>query len=111
MQYSLIESWSKRSKSLFVIGDPDQSIYAFRGSSGRCFQRLAEDFPDAIEIRLKENYRSTSEILACALPVIEKNPGASRILNANKGSGSDVRVVTAFDDFSEGIFIAKKLRK
>lgn len=111
VQYALIKSWSKCSKSLFVIGDPDQSIYAFRGSSGRCFQRLADDFPDAIEIRLKENYRSTSEILACALPVIEKNPGASRILNANQGSGPDVRVVTAFDDFSEGIFIAKEIAK
>ena len=45
VQYQLVRAWS-RGGDLFVIGDPDQSIYGFRGASGRCFQRLCEDVPD-----------------------------------------------------------------
>ncbi|MFN2772786.1 UvrD-helicase domain-containing protein, partial [Escherichia coli] len=45
MQYALVQSWSRNGKSLFVIGDPDQSIYGFRGASGQCFRRLTADRP------------------------------------------------------------------
>ena len=65
-QYALVNAWSRGGESLFVIGDPDQSIYGFRGASGACFQRLREDRPALREIRLVENYRSTPEVLqAC----------------------------------------------
>ena len=51
-----------------MIGDPDQSIYGFRGSDAACFDRLREDFPELHTIRLEENYRSTRQILAASSP-------------------------------------------
>ena len=108
-QYHLVHAWSGGGKSLFVIGDPDQSIYGFRGASSRCFQRLMEDFPGLCEIRLVENYRSAPEILRAALPVIEKNPGGPRPLTPNRPSGAAVRLIQAADDFAEGVFIAKEI--
>ncbi len=110
-QYELVRIWSKAAKSLFVIGDPDQSIYGFRGASSHCFNRLMEDFTEAIEIRLKQNYRSTPEIISAAIPVIEKNPGGPRELSTNKDSGMKVRLMQAPDDFSEGVFIAKEISR
>ena len=108
-QYALLRAWSRDAESLFVIGDPDQSIYGFRGANGRCFERLAEDFPDTRQIRLTENYRSTPEILSAAAPVIEKNSGSSRRLLPNRPSGIAVRLVQAPDDFAEAVFIAKEI--
>ena len=111
VQYSLVCAWSEGNKSLFVIGDPDQSIYGFRGVSGNCFHRLAEDFPGTEEIRLLENYRSTPEILQASLPIISKNPGGVRELLPNRPSGLKVRFIQADDDFAEGIFIAKEISR
>lgn len=108
-QYRLTLAWSAHGKSLFVIGDPDQSIYGFRGATGRCFERLAEDRPGLRTLRLAENYRSAPEVLRAALPVIEKNPGGSRELRARRPAGVPVRLVTAEDDFSEADFIAQEV--
>ncbi len=107
IQYALIRRWKQ--KNLFVIGDPDQSIYGFRGATGRCFQRLTVDYPETQEIRLLENYRSTPEILAAAVPVIERNPGGARTIVPNRAAGAAVRLVQTADDYSEGIFIAKEI--
>lgn len=109
IQYVLVQNWSKGGKSLFVIGDPDQSIYGFRGATGRCFQRLREDCPQTREIRLKENYRSTPEVIGAALPLIAHNPGEERALVPNLTSGRPVRLARAGDDYAEGIWIAKEI--
>lgn len=109
MQYALLRSWSQGGKSLFVIGDPDQSIYGFRGANGRCFERLLADFPDTQVIRLVENYRSSPEILQAALQVIEKNPGGSRECVPNCHSSGPVRLMEAEDVFSEAVLIAKEI--
>lgn len=111
VQYQLIRLWSQKGKSLFVIGDPDQSIYGFRGSQARCFERLQADFPTYREIRLVQNYRSTPEILACALPVISHNPGEERMLRANRESGVPVRQMENPSDLSEGIAVAKEINQ
>ncbi len=108
-QYALVRAWIRGGKSLFVIGDPDQSIYGFRGAVGQCFQRLGEDLPQLREIRLTDNYRSTPEVLEAALPVIEKNSGGPRAIRPFRGSGMAVRLVRTGDDFGEGIFIAKEI--
>lgn len=109
VQYQLVRAWSRGGKSLFVIGDPDQSIYGFRGAAGRCFQQLAGDEPGLRTIRLEENYRSAPAVLAAALPVIGGNPGGPRILRPHRPAGPPVRLVQAADDFAEGIFIAKEI--
>ena len=90
IQYQLLWSWS-RSGELFVIGDPDQSIYGFRGADCRCFQRLQEERSDVKEIHLTENYRSAPAILDTALAVIGHNPGGSRTLTPHCPSGPAVR--------------------
>lgn len=110
VQYELVRAWS-RTGHLFVIGDPDQSIYGFRGAGGRCFERLAEELPDTQVIRLVENYRSAPEILHASTAVIAHNPGQARVLSPNRPAGPAVRLVTAPDDFSEGIFIAKEIAR
>ena len=107
-QYQLVRSWS-RNGDLFVIGDPDQSIYGFRGASGRCFQRLHEDVANVKEIRLTENYRSAPAILEAALAVIAHNPGGDRTLVPHRPAGPPVRLVQAADGFSEAVFIAKEI--
>ena len=109
MQYDLVRAWSRGGKSLFVIGDPDQSIYGFRGASGRCFQRLTEELPQARVIRLEENYRSAPAILEAALSVIAHNGGAPRRLTPTRPAGPAVRLVEAGDDFAEAVFVAKEI--
>ena len=111
LQFRLVQAWNRNGKSLFVIGDPDQSIYGFRGSDAHCFARLEESFPAMRSIRLLKNYRSTPEILRCALPVISENEGSQRLLKAQHPSGALVRCVTAESDLSEGIYIAKEINR
>ena len=111
LQYRLISEWSKEGKGLFVIGDPDQSIYGFRGSDSRCFDRLKEDNPSVREIRLINNYRSTPEILGCALPVISKNPGEERVLEAQRPKGAPVHLFSSSSDLYEAIAVAKEINR
>ena len=111
LQYQLVRQWSQGGKSLFVIGDPDQSIYGFRGAQGRCFDRLREDLPQLRTIRLTENYRSTPEILSCALSAIAPNPGEGRVLHPNREGGPRVRLVEADSEMAEGIFLAKEISR
>ncbi len=111
MQYRLLRAWNRLGRSLFVIGDPDQSIYAFRGSDPACFSRLAEDNPQLRTIHLTENYRSTPEILECALAVIRHNGGEERVLHAAGHSGAKVRLVHTGSDRAEAVFVAREINR
>ncbi len=102
-QYRLVRAWSA-SGSLFVIGDPDQSIYGFRGADGKCFQRLRAERPELREIRLVENYRSHAGGAGGCRPRDRENPGGCRRLRPNRPSGPAVRMVRSPDAFSEGVF-------
>jgi len=70
-QYQLIRLLSPPGNDLFVIGDPEQSIYGFRGSNVQYFQNFIDDYPDAAVIHLKQNYRSTQTILDASFQVIQ----------------------------------------
>ena len=109
MQYQLLSAWSKGGRQLFVIGDPDQSIYGFRGANAACFTRLQSDRPQTAVVRLVQNYRSTPEIIGSALPVISQNEGGIRFLQAQQPSGTKVRIVTAASELAEGIYLAKQI--
>lgn len=111
VQYQLICRWGTEGRGLFVIGDPDQSIYGFRGADADGFQRLCKDFPDTRVIHLEKNYRSSPEILNCALPVINKNPGAARILQPVCKQGIRTRLVSSINDLSEAVFIAGEINR
>ena len=111
VQYRLLRAWSQQGKEVFAIGDPDQSIYGFRGSDAHCFERLFRDFPSLKTIDLVNNYRSTPEILSASLSVISQNPGAERILHPQLAHGDPVRLLTAPNDFSEAVFVAKEINR
>ena len=111
LQHQLIYAWAQGNQSLFVIGDPDQSIYGFRGSDPQCFARLRQHYPALRTISLVQNYRSTPQVLACALPVVECNDGMVRTLHAQRPDGEPVRLYTAQSDLAEGIFIAKEINR
>ncbi len=109
-QYELIRLWLGEEGRLFAIGDPDQAIYSFRGAASDCFSMLAADYPDALTVRLTKNYRSTPEVIDCALNVVSHNSGA-RVLEACKPSGAAVRLVDCASELSEGIFVAKEIAR
>lgn len=111
LQYRLMKEWGRGGKELFVIGDPDQSIYGFRGCDSRCFARLAEDYPQLETIRLEENYRSSPDILHAALGMVSQNEGGERRMTARKKTGLPVRIVTAEDEWREAIFVAKEINR
>ena len=108
VQHKLVEHWSRKGRTLFVIGDPDQAIYGFRGAQADCFDRLISSRPETQLIRLEENYRSTPQIVQAALHVIRHNPGMERVLHANQKDGPKIRFMEAPDSFSEAVWIAKE---
>lgn len=108
IQYELIKEWNKGGKSLFVIGDPDQSIYGFRGSSSKYFEQLAKDFKTVKKIRLKENYRSTPEIVHCGLSALKRQKDS---LIPQQKSGEQVHLITTENSFEEAVFIAKEINR
>ena len=110
-QLALVAHWSAQGKTLFVIGDPDQAIYGFRGADADCFAKLMHSRPDTRVITLKRNYRSTPQVLDVALRAISGNPGDRRALLPVCAPGAQVRVVEAPDPFSEGIWIAKEIAR
>lgn len=115
LQYRLVREWSRGGKELFVIGDPDQSIYGFRGCDPKVFSRLGGERPDLVPIRLEENYRSAPPILNAALGLISHNPGRPRRMKAMAGHAErpapPVRIVSAEDERREAIFVAKEITR
>lgn len=73
-QYLLVSLLANKYKNLCAIGDPDQSIYAFRGADIRNILEFKKEYPQAISIALEQNYRSTQPILSAANAVIAVNP-------------------------------------
>ena len=111
VQYALIQKWNSNGRELFVIGDPDQAIYGFRGADARCFDRLWTQYPNTHRITLENNYRSAPQIVNCAMSVISKNPGGERCLRSCVSDGPLVRMVTASSQMSEAIFVAREINR
>ena len=95
---------------LTVVGDSDQSIYAFRGADIRNIVEFEKDYPNARTIKLEQNYRSTQTILSAANAVIEKNPDrpVKRLWTA-EGDGEKIIGYVAENEHEEARFIAEEI--
>jgi len=95
---------------LAVVGDADQSIYAFRGATIRNIVEFEQDYPDARTILLEQNYRSTQTILLAANSVIAKNPDRRpKNLWTDSGDGAKIVGYVADSEHDEAAFIARQI--
>ncbi|MEU3353360.1 DNA helicase PcrA [Streptomyces sp. NPDC037389] len=95
---------------LCVVGDADQSIYAFRGATIRNILQFEEDYPDATTILLEQNYRSTQTILSAANAVIERNQNRRpKNLWTQAGAGSTITGYVADTEHDEAQFVADEI--
>ncbi|MGW7067808.1 DNA helicase PcrA [Streptomyces sp. NPDC054855] len=95
---------------LCVVGDADQSIYAFRGATIRNILQFEEDYPDATTILLEQNYRSTQTILTAANAVIERNESRRpKNLWTNAGAGAGITGYVADTEHDEAQFVADEI--
>ncbi|MGL4745389.1 MAG: DNA helicase PcrA [Dermatophilaceae bacterium] len=95
---------------LVVVGDADQSIYAFRGATIRNIEEFEHDYPDARSILLEQNYRSTQTILRAANAVIARNQGRRpKNLWTDSGSGAPVVGYVGDNEHDEASFVARTI--
>src|ERR671917_2642873 len=109
-QYRLLQLLADKHRNVFAVGDPDQSIYAFRGADIRNVLEFERDFGGAQVIPLEQNYRSTNRILRAANAVIEHNRERKpKNLWSDLGSGEPVRVLEVEDEHAEARFVAGEI--
>ena len=102
VQYQLISLLSKRDRNLCVIGDPDQSIYAFRGADIRNILEFRNEYPDAVSIKLERNYRSTQQVLDAADGVIAANPNRpEKKMWTDRKDGTKIKLEEVMDERRE----------
>ncbi|GAA3842193.1 DNA helicase PcrA [Saccharothrix violaceirubra] len=95
---------------LCVVGDADQSIYAFRGATIRNIEEFERDYPQATTILLEQNYRSTQNILTAANAVISRNPGRrDKRLWSDLGEGEKIVGYVADNEHDEAAFVANEI--
>src|SRR4051794_36514539 len=109
-QYRLLQLLTSEHRNICVVGDPDQSVYGFRGADIRNILEFESDFPDAKMIALEQNYRSTNTILQAANHVISNNRERKpKELWSELGEGYPARVVEVEDEDAEARFIASEI--
>jgi DNA helicase-2/ATP-dependent DNA helicase PcrA len=106
-QYRLLQLLAQKNMNLMAVGDPDQSIYAFRGADISNILDFERDFPGTRTIALEQNYRSTNAILEAANHVIVNNRERKpKELWSELGEGEPVRVIEVEDEHAEARFVA-----
>ena len=109
-QFRLVSILAERHQRIAVVGDQDQSIYAFRGADIRNIAEFEQDFPDTRVITLEQNYRSTQTILDAANAVIDRNTGRKpKRLWSELGSGVPVAVVETEDEHAEARYVSGEI--
>jgi DNA helicase-2/ATP-dependent DNA helicase PcrA len=111
-QYLLIRRLAETYRNLCVVGDPDQSIYKWRGADLRNILDFEQDFPEATTVRLEQNYRSTQIILDAASAVIQQNRNRKdKRLWTDRAGGQPIVYFRGNDDIEEADFIAQVARE
>jgi DNA helicase-2/ATP-dependent DNA helicase PcrA len=105
-QYTLLRHLASYHNNLFVVGDTDQSIYAWRGADYRNVLRFESDFPETQVILLEQNYRSTQRILDVAMAVIDRNSQRTpKRLFTERGHGEKILLHQTYDDREEAAYV------
>lgn len=112
VQYKLTKLLAARHHNICVVGDADQSIYAWRGADIRNILDFEKDYPDAQIIKLEQNYRSTQYILDAANAVIENNSGRKKkSLWTDNGKGTKPVYYEASDEKDEARFVVERMQE
>lgn len=113
-QYKLVRLLAGDRANLGIIGDPDQSIYGFRGSDVACFKWFMKDFPDFKTILLRKNYRSTRTILEISTQIIKKNTeliegGCRQATYSDLMGDRQIHILQVATENAEAVAIGKKI--
>jgi DNA helicase-2/ATP-dependent DNA helicase PcrA len=109
-QYKLVQQIAGEHRNLCVVGDPDQSIYAWRGADIRNILDFESDYPDAQVVVLERNYRSTQPILTGASAVVANNVDRkSKDLFTEQTGGEPIEVHEALDDRGEAQYVVRQI--
>lgn len=111
-QYEMVRLLTAQSRNLCVVGDDDQSIYGWRGADIRNILDFEKDYPDAVVIKLEQNYRSTANILDAANQIIAHNAGRKeKALWTEEDAGDLISVYEAMDEREESAFIVDEMQR
>jgi DNA helicase-2/ATP-dependent DNA helicase PcrA len=109
-QYLILRLLTSEHRNICCVGDPDQSVYRFRGANIRNILDFENDFPGTKVVRLEQNYRSTKRILSLAAAVIEHNvQRKEKTLWTENVEGERARLYRAWDEHEEANFVAQTL--
>jgi len=111
IQFELVKLLSEVHNSLYIVGDPDQSIYGWRGAQDKVLLNFDQEFSEVETITLEQNYRSTQTILDAANMLIQHN--TSRLpknLFTNEAKGNAIQIFEASDEKNEADFVAIKIK-
>ncbi|MGE5573905.1 MAG: UvrD-helicase domain-containing protein [Bacteroidota bacterium] len=111
VQYQLVKALAGDGANLFVIGDPDQAIYGFRGADHRFFAQLAADFPSAASFHLTLNYRSTSTIVRAANAVIGGANASAAAEQERQPGGQQLRYIAAEGPQAEARAVVREIER
>jgi DNA helicase-2/ATP-dependent DNA helicase PcrA len=112
VQYVLVSALAELHRNLFVVGDPDQSIYGWRQADIRNILDFEKDYPDARQIHLELNYRSTARIVAAADRVIRENEARiDRRLRTENADGEPIAIRELADQGHEASFMADEIKR
>ena len=115
IQYKLLRLLANpegKKSNICVVGDDDQSIYSWRGANYQNLVHYENDFPNALEIKLEQNYRSTSTILEAANGLISHNTNRkNKNLWSGNGEGKPIELLYPKDENTEASFIAQTIKK
>ena len=110
-QYEWINRLARKYRNLCVVGDDDQSIYAWRGADIRNILEFEKDYPETRVVRLEQNYRSTQLILKAGNEVIRNNKGRKgKELWTDNPAGEKIGIVETLDDRDESRWISRKIQ-
>ena len=111
-QYTFSKMLAQKYRNIFVVGDNDQAIYAFRGANYKNILNFEHDYPDSKVILLEENYRSTKNILNAANSVIKHNKlRKDKNLWSNNEEGNRIKYIKTDDEKVEGDYIVKQIKE